>query len=743
MFVADSAAQANQYYILSTSPGLGERSLVLKQGELFGVFDSSGNIDPELRYDEGLYFKGTRFLSKLSLSLSLFQSVAKPHLLSSSVRADNVLLGADLTNPDVYASGRVVVPRGSLHLSRRIFLWHDVLYQQIRVHNYSQGIIRAGLILELDADYVDIFEIRGQERLKRGSVEPALPEKNQITLSYRGLDGVRRSTIIRFQSPTEFLPVNEASNQLSFGFDLAPSGQQTLTLSVLCSVENSQQPQVNNFPEALQRAEHPDATLAWDPCEIRSSDEQFNSWMKRSQADIGMMLTETPHGLYPYAGVPWFSTPFGRDGIITALQCLWIAPNIAKGVLTYLAATQATDEDPSRDAQPGKILHEAREGEMAALNEIPFSRYYGSIDATPLFVVLAGSYYIRTGDLEFIRGLWPHIEAALAWIDDYGDIDGDGFIEYERRSETGLIQQGWKDSYDSVFHANGELADPPIALCEVQGYVFAAKKLGGELALALGFAQQAAKLHNQADSLRAHFNAVFWIPELATYALALDGRKKPCKVRTSNAGHCLLSGIAESTNAEMAARTLMGDESFSGWGIRTVAKGESRYNPMSYHDGSVWPHDNALVSVGFARYGFNEYSVRLINSLFAASGFFEGLRLPELFCGFKCSPGKAPTQYPVACSPQAWSSGAAFMLLQSCLGLWINAPARRIVFSRPCLPKHVTHLEIRNLQVRGSFVDLIVRSNAEPVSVCVQKQKGQLEVILTNDPPFDLLAVGV
>jgi glycogen debranching enzyme len=742
MFVADPAAQANQYYILSTSPGLGERALVLKQGDLFGVFDSSGNIDPEVRYDEGLYFKGTRHLSKLSLSLHLFQSLAKPHLLSSSVRADNIVLEADLTNPDVYASGRVVVPRGSLHLSRRIFLWHGILYQQIRVHNYSEGIIRAGLILELDADYVDIFEVRGQERLKRGSVEPTLREQGQVTLAYRGLDGVRRSTIVRFQAPTEFLPADAASDQLSFHFDLAPSEHQTLMLSVLCSLENSP-PKVKTFSEALVRAEDADGSRAWNHCEIHSSDEQFNSWMKRSQADIRMMLTETPHGLYPYAGVPWFSTPFGRDGIITALQCLWMAPSIARGVLTYLAATQATEEIPTRDAQPGKILHEAREGEMAALDEIPFGRYYGSIDATPLFIVLAGSYYMRTGDLEFIRGLWPHIEAALAWIDQYGDIDGDGFIEYERKSETGLIQQGWKDSYDSVFHENGELAEPPIALSEVQGYVYAAKKLGGELALVLGFAQQAAKLHEQADSLRAQFNSAFWIPELATYALALDGRKKPCRVRTSNAGHCLLSGIADSTNAKLVAQTLMGEQSFSGWGVRTVAHSESRYNPMSYHDGSVWPHDNALISLGFARYGLNEYSVRLLDSLLAASGFFEGQRLPELFCGFERSPGKAPTQYPVACSPQAWASGAAFMLLQSCLGLWISAPARRVVLSRPCLPSQVTQLEIRNLQVRGSSMDLLVRSDAESVSVSVQKQKGQLEVILTNDAPSDLLAIGV
>jgi glycogen debranching enzyme len=742
MFVADPAAQANQYYILSTSPGLGERSLVLKQGDLFGAFDSSGNIDCELRYDEGLYFKGTRHLSKLSLSLFLFGSLARPQLLSSSVRADNVVLGADLTNPDVYASGRVVVPRGSLHLSRRIFLWQGILYQQILIRSYGRGTIRTGLILEFDADYVDIFEIRGQERPRHGTVEPALLEKDQLTLAYRGLDGVRRSTAVKFQSHTEFLPVNEVFKRVSFSFDLEPSAQQTLTFSALCSVDKPK-PHVTTFTEALRCAEHDDPTRRWGACGIHSSDKQFNSWIERSQADIGMMLTETPYGLYPYAGVPWFSTPFGRDGIITALQCLWMAPGIARGVLGYLAATQATEEDPKRDAEPGKILHEAREGEMAALGEIPFGRYYGSIDATPLFVVLAGSYYIRTGDLDFIRGLWLNIEAALAWIDNYGDIDGDGFTEYQRKSEAGLIQQGWKDSYDSVFHADGDLAEPPIALSEVQGYVYAAKKLGGKVARVLGFHERAEKLDRQADSLRAQFNSAFWIPELGSYALALDGRKKPCRVRTSNAGQCLFSGIADPMSAGIVAQTLMAEQSFSGWGIRTVAYGESRYNPMSYHNGSVWPHDTALISVGFARYGLNHESLRVLESLLAASSFFEGQRLPELFCGFERSAGKAPTQYPVACSPQAWAAGAALMLVQSCLGLWIHAPARRVVLSRPCLPRQITRLEIHNLQVKDACVDLLIRSDAELVSVSVQKQIGQLEVILTNDAPSDLLAVGV
>jgi glycogen debranching enzyme len=742
MSSTDQVSQASQYYIVSAAPSLGERSLVLKGGDLFGVFDISGNIDSDLQYDAGLYFKGTRFLSKLGLWLSLFESVAKPHLLSSSVRADNVLLAADLTNPDIYTSGRVVIPRGSLQLSQRMFLREGVLYQQVLIRSYTRTTIQAGLVLEFDADYVDIFEVRGQHREKRGTARPPLAEKDRLTFAYQGLDGVERSTAIRFERPIELFPINWALNRLSFTFDLAPGGEQTLIFSVLCSLDGAA-PRLSPFAEALQRTEQKADKHVWNGCEICSSDEQFNSWIRHSQADIEMMLTETASGLYPYAGVPWFSTPFGRDGIITALQCLWLAPDIAKGVLAYLAATQAIAEIPKRDAEPGKILHEAREGEMATLEEIPFGRYYGSIDSTPLFLVLAGCYFIRTGDLEFIRGLWPNIEAAFSWINNYGDIDGDGFVEYQRRSETGLLQQGWKDSYDSVFHANGELAEPPIALCEVQSYVYAAKKFGAEMARVLGLAKRAEELDKQADLLKVRFNSAFWVSELGTYALALDGHKNPCQISASNAGHCLFGRIADSKLADMVTQKLMSERSFSRWGVRTVAEGESRYNPMSYHNGSVWPHDNSLISTGFARYGFNHESVRLLDSLFAASAFFEGQRLPELFCGFERSTGNGPTLYPVACSPQAWASGAALMLLQSSLGIWINAPARRILLSRPRLPSQVTRLEIRGLKVNDASIHILIRRDTESVSASVPKQKGRLDLILTNDPPSEHLAMGV
>jgi len=463
---------------------------------------------------------------------------------------------------------------------------------------------------------------------------------------------------------------------------------------------------------------------------VTTSNEQFNDWVNRSSVDLHLMVTQTPQGAYPYAGVPWYSTVFGRDGIITAMEFLWINPDIARGVLRYLSAHQATTVSPLQDAEPGKILHEVREGEMAALGEIPFRRYYGTVDATPLFVMLAGAYYQRTADRDFIQSIWPNLEAALQWIDRYGDSDGDGFIEYSRRSAKGLSVQGWKDSHDSVFHANGALAEGPVALCEVQGYVYAARRAAAQLAAVLGKSAEAEKLLRQADDLRRRFEEAFWCEELSTYALALDGQKQPCRVSASNAGHCLFTGIASAGHAARVAKTLLADSSFSGWGIRTLAEGAPRYNPMSYHNGSVWPHDNAIIAAGLARYGLSDCVLQVFTGLFDASIFVDLHRMPELFCGFVRRPAAGPTLYPVACAPQSWAGAAVFSLLQSLLGLTIDAPSRQIRFQRSAMPQSLKRISIANLRIADATVDLALERYPTDVGLELLRREGDVEVIM-------------
>jgi glycogen debranching enzyme len=704
-----------QFAIVSESERAAAVVRVLKKDDTFAVFDPHGDIVPGAGSPYGLYHAGTRFLSRFELRLGR----REPLLLSSTVTEDNGCFAADLTNPDVVREGKVVLSRGAIHLYRSRVLRHGGSIERIRLTNHGLEPIEVPLTIEFDADFADVFEVRGTRRVQHGQRLSAMAAERSVVLRYRGLDAVERRTRL------ECGRAPDRSDDASWFF-LVPLRQHEfaeIEVAATCEVGEERRATIR-FDEMLERR-----SPARGECEIVTSNPGFDRWLRRSSADLRMMMTETPFGPYPYAGIPWFSTPFGRDGIITAFALLWAAPDVARGVLNFLAETQATDTNDTQDAQPGKILHEMRDGEMATLGEIPFGRYYGSIDATPLFVMLAHAYFERTQDLPFVEHLWPHVLAAVDWMDRCGDADGDGFIEYARRSETGLIQQGWKDSWDSVFHADGRLAEPPIALCEVQGYAYGAWLAAARLASARGEHDRAQEWTERARRLQQDFEEAFWCEDLGTYALALDAAKTACRVRTSNAGHCLFTGIASREHARRVADTLMCDASFSGWGIRTASASAARYNPMSYHNGSVWPHDNALIAAGFARYGLMHEASRVLSALFDLSQVVDLHRLPELICGFHRREDGYPTLYPVACAPQAWSAGAVFLLLQACLGVHVDATKRCVAFTRTVLPECIESLRLVNLRVGDASVDLLLTHHASDVGITVLRRDGQLEVI--------------
>jgi glycogen debranching enzyme len=709
----------DQFYITTNSSLVDDRTRVLKHGDSFAVLDRYGDIQPIGWGKQGLYHEGTRFLSRWSLRLGQ----ERPLLLSSTVKEDNILFSADLTNPDLMDKGQVVVPRGTIHIFRAKFLWKGVCYERLRVSNFGLTPVDLTLSYSFDADYVDIFEVRGSTRERRGKRLPDQVSEAALTLAYEGLDKIVRRTRIECVPKPEQID----ANAMRFTERLEPKGEAVFWLTVACETPTFV-PYRMSFDGAFEEADNSLARSWTRECDVTTNNSQFNTWVHRSVADLHMMVTNLPTGPYPYAGVPWFSTVFGRDGIITALEALWLNPAMARGVLGYLASTQATEVVPEEDAEPGKILHEMRVGEMAQLKEIPFGRYYGSVDSTPLFIMLAGAYYERTGDKAFIESIWPNIDLALAWIDKYGDADGDGFVEYVQRSAKGLRHQGWKDSQDCVFHADGTLIEGPIALCEVQAYVYAAKKAASELAWVLRQPQRAAQLMHEAKMMRERFEETFWCSDLNTYALALDGQKKLCRVRTSNAGHALYTGIASDERARRVAETLLSEGSFSGWGIRTLDSRDMRYNPMSYHNGSVWPHDNALICMGFSRYELKAEAMRVLSVLFECSTLVDQRRLPELICGFRRRTNEAPTLYPVACAPQAWSSAAVFMLIQAGLGVSIKGPDQQIAFHKPMLPSFIDQLCIKGLRVGRSSVDICLQGRGSDVDVNVLRRDGPVEI---------------
>ncbi len=705
---------------ITDDPPTEDQTRTLKNDAYFAVFDPRGDVRPSTLGEEGVYHHDARYLSEFTLSLS----GRHPLLLGSTIQADDLLFRVDLTNPDLETDSGEAFAKDTLHIRRDTFLHGNACRTRIQLHNYGECRSECCLQIRFDADFKDIFEIRGVSRLRRGTLaEPRVIANNRVEFEGLGLDDVRRRTAVRFNPPPSELRAGIAS------YDVQLRPRESFELDVLIEMDARETPDMP-FNETLALA-HGGKVRDRDAV-VWAASERATSWITRSAADLNLMVSNTEQGVYPYAGLPWFNTVFGRDGILSALMYLWVNPDIAKGVLKYLAAHQATEVNQAKDAEPGKILHEHRAGEMAVLDEVPYRNYYGTVDATPLFVVLAEAYFRRTADLALISDIWPNIKAALRWIDEYGDLDGDGFIEYQRQSHHGILSQGWKDSDDAISHADGRLAESPIALCEVQGYAYAARKAAANLALAVGQSPLAAELNRSAETLKERFATAFWSKRINTYALALDANKSPCEVKSSNAGHCLFSGIASDEQAEKVVGTLFSSQCFSGWGIRTLAKDEARFNPMSYHNGSVWPHDNAMIAYGLARYGYRSEVLQVVDGLFGLCTGHDLYRMEELYCGFDREKNAPPTMYPVACSPQAWAAASVFFALQAMLGMDLNAIENEIRFNDPILPHWLPRLVIHDLRLNDSILDLSFQRDAGGVAVNVPKRRGSAKVMVVK-----------
>ena len=715
---AIAPAEAPFYIPATNSPSRPRRTL--KHDDTFAVFDSFGDIGASAGGPDGLFDRDTRYLSHLELLIE----GAQPLLLHSEIKADNLSFSVDLTNPDIYREGQLRLPKDTVHIARAIYLYRGSLRERVCLTNHGPDDVNVTLSLAFASDFADIFEVRGIRRERRGESWAELTGGSSVLLSYRGLDGLIRRTSLSFEPPPSLLQSGIASYALTLASGakhaifLTAAGREQLPKSTL------------SFFTGLLRLNRELRAASNGSASVETSNNVINEVLQRSSADLHMLMTATPQGQYPYAGIPWYSTTFGRDGIICAMQLLWLDPSIAAGVLRRLAFLQATEVDIRADAAPGKIVHEMRGGEMAALGEVPFGKYYGSVDATPLFVMLAGAYLQRTGDTALIQQLWPALERALAWIDGPADVDGDGFIEYARGMTTGLANQGWKDSHDAVFHADGAFARGPIALVEVQGYVYAAKRGAAACARRLGKSARAAELDRQAESLRQRFDRSFWCERIGSYALALDGAKAACEVRTSNAGHALFTGIARPQRAAEIAARLLRFPYYSGWGIRTVAHGEARYNPMSYHNGSIWPHDNALIAQGLARYGYGARIETIFDAIVRAAAHMHDRRIPELYCGFPRRPGRGPTLYPAACSPQAWAAAAPLSLLASLLGLTFDPTERVVRLINPVVPAVAGSVTIRNLALGGATVDFVIGSRKGQPTLEVLRASANLRLLL-------------
>jgi len=700
-----------------------ERRLTIKEDDLFVYCNMQGNIPVDNTSGLGFYTSDTRFLSCWELLLN----GREPILLSTSAQRD-YMAHIELTNADIREGEELKIPQETINI-RRLRVLSGGLLERVRIKNYNPVPVELKLEMAFFADFADMFEVRGLRRVKRGQLFQPKVNGESVTLAYIGQDEVWRQTRIHLSRKPDWHRLELNRVIIGYRINLEPNGRAVLNFNVQPIIGEAKK-ELPNFNQAISNQRRSYEKWERSCTAINTDNELFNSVVERGRNDIRGLMTSSPEGSIISAGIPWYVAPFGRDSLIAALQTMPLNIDPARSTIDILAHFQGRQVDPWRDEEPGKIMHEYRRGELAGLGEIPHTPYYGSVDSTPLFLLVLSEYYKWTGDVVFVRKHQAAILAALDWIDKYGDVDGDGFVEYQRKSRRGLINQGWKDSYNAVAHINGELARGPIALVEVQAYVYYAKKRMAQVFRDLGEDKIADKLESAALALKDLFNERFWLEEEGYYAVALDGDKAPVKTITSNVGQCLWTGIVDEEKAAAVAKKLLDPAMFSGWGIRTVSKNAKTYNPMSYHNGSIWPHDNSIIVRGLKRYGWLKEAEFVATGLFDAAIHHAYFRLPELFCGFTRRGNNWPVEYPVACSPQAWAAGAIFMILQSILGLTPDAPNNILYVNNPTLPTWLNNVSLSNLQIGASRINISFSRQEGVTSFTVPKKEGKLRIVM-------------
>ncbi len=716
-------------------------AVVIKNESLFFLTQPDGSIPLQGEHGLGLYYHDCRYLDGYQVRIA----DAEPTVLVCN--ADSGFAAVfELTNPEIAVGEDEHIELNEIGIKwqRILDAGKNALYEVFTFQNFSQHSVVFPFTLTFHADFEDVFTIRGLVPIQPGKRRKPTWEDGSLNFVYEGADQLYRSLSVAFS------PGPQKTEGTSAHFQVKLEANEARELFVSLVVRESQtaerirskseyRPSLRGIEQYFQHACE-EWLRGW--MEASSNSADLNRLLDRSLRDLRMLSMRLEREEFFAAGVPWFVALFGRDSLITALQTLAFNQNVAADTLRLLARFQGREVNEWRSEQPGKILHELRMGELAHLGEIPHNPYYGTVDATPLFLILVAQQAAWTGDLTVFHELREHVERALTWIDQYSDSEGDGFADYRSTSAGGLINQGWKDSGNAMVNRDGGLAEPPIAVVEVQGYIYRAKMDLAGLFERAGEPDRANRLREEARRLKERFNQAFWLEDLGIYAMALQAQGRPVAVVSSNPGHALWAGIADLDKAHKTAERLMADDMFNGWGIRTLSSLEKAYNPTAYHLGSVWPHDSAMIAAGFRRYGFDEYASRIFAGLSAASLHFESQRLPELFCGFPYQDYSVPVRYPVACHPQAWAAGSIPYLITIFLGLQPEAFERRLRIVRPLLPQGVDRIQLRGLRVGSASVDIdFERGSDGQISVNVAALQGELDVALEaeskREPPQD------